>query len=63
MVASTVCRIFIWRAPGFRCSVAIRTRECIVGAAPAAVLRVALEWARKNEAMLIATWRELNDAR
>ncbi len=24
-------------APGFRCSVAIRTRECIVGAAPAAV--------------------------
>ncbi len=46
--------------PDFRCSVAIRSLELIVGNAPAPVLRAARLWARANTAQLMATWQELN---
>ncbi|MEP6869903.1 MAG: DUF4160 domain-containing protein [Novosphingobium sp.] len=46
--------------PGFRCSVAITSLEVIIGSAPAAVLRAALEWASTNQALLTAKWQELN---
>lgn len=48
--------------PDFRCSVAIRSLELIVGnaPAPAPALRAARDWARANTAQLTATWQELN---
>ena len=44
----------------FRCSVAIATREVIVGEAPTSVLRAATVWAEAHEAELSAKWQELN---
>jgi hypothetical protein len=44
----------------FRCSVAIATREVIVGDAPARVLAEARDWAEVHEKELMAKWRELN---
>ncbi len=46
--------------PGFRCSVAIMSLEVIIGAAPASVIAQATQWAGGNQALLIATWQELN---
>ncbi len=46
--------------PGFRCSVAMASLDVIVGTAPAAVLKEALQWAQPNQALLIRTWQELN---
>ena len=46
--------------PTFRCSVGIASLEIIVGAAPVAVVREAIEWARPNRALLLQTWRNLN---
>jgi hypothetical protein len=46
--------------PDFRCSVAIRSLELIIGTAPAPVLRASREWAAANTAQLMATWQELN---
>lgn len=46
--------------PDFRASVGIETLEVIIGAVPAPVLRATREWARTNQALLIATWQELN---
>jgi hypothetical protein len=46
--------------PDFRCSVAIASRELIIGSAPAAVLADAAAWAEVHEAELAAKWRELN---
>jgi hypothetical protein len=46
--------------PGYRCTMAIETLEPIVGQAPRNVLGVAREWARANQALLRARWRELN---
>jgi len=47
--------------PGFRCSVAIATREVIVGDAPAVVLAEATRWAEAHENELAAKWWELNE--
>jgi hypothetical protein len=44
----------------FRCSVAIDKLELIIGAAPPGVLRMAIAWARANQAELTAKWQELN---
>jgi hypothetical protein len=44
----------------FRCSIAIATLEVIIGAAPPGVLRMAIAWARGNQAELMVKWRELN---
>ncbi|MGZ8362843.1 MAG: DUF4160 domain-containing protein [Caulobacteraceae bacterium] len=46
--------------PDFRCSISIETFELIVGRAPPAVLREGIAWARRNQAPLRRTWRELN---
>lgn len=46
--------------PDFRCSIGIRTRELIIGSAPRQVLAAALRWAKENEEVLAATWKELN---
>lgn len=46
--------------PGFRASVAIATRQVIVGQVPAHVLAAARAWAAANESRLLAKWRELN---
>jgi hypothetical protein len=46
--------------PDYRCSVAIATRELIVGDAPPRVLAEARAWAAAHEAELMARWQELN---
>jgi Domain of unknown function (DUF4160) len=46
--------------PDFRCSAAILSLELIIGSAPAAVIAAAREWAASNQALLMATWQELN---
>lgn len=46
--------------PDFRCSVGIATLELIIGTAPAPVLSPAKQWAQENQALLMATWQELN---
>jgi hypothetical protein len=46
---------------GFRCSVSIGTGDVIVGAAPRPVHMAAVAWARENRALLMKTWRELNE--
>ena len=46
--------------PGFRCSVAIATRQVIIGVVPRKVQLAALEWASERQAELLATWQELN---
>jgi Domain of unknown function (DUF4160) len=46
--------------PDFRCSVGIVSLELIIGTAPSPVLNAAREWAIGNQAMLMATWQELN---
>lgn len=46
--------------PGFRCSVAIRTNDVIIGAVPPKILREVLNWAQGNRALLLKTWQELN---
>jgi hypothetical protein len=46
--------------PDFRCSLAIATRDLIIGSAPAPVLAAATAWAEAHEDELAATWRELN---
>lgn len=46
--------------PDFRCSAAMASLDVIVGTAPAAVLKEALQWAQPNQALLIRTWQELN---
>jgi hypothetical protein len=46
--------------PDFRCSIAIATRELIVGDAPARVLAGARIWAAAHEDELAAKWKELN---
>ena len=51
---------FHLEGPGFRCSVAIATREVIVGDAPSRVLAEARGWAEAHESELAAKWRELN---
>jgi hypothetical protein len=44
----------------FRCSVAIATRELIVGEAPRVIFRAAVDWAADHEQELMDKWRELN---
>lgn len=46
--------------PGYRCSVTIAAFDAIVGSAPAAVLRAALDWAKAHRAQLMQTWLDLN---
>lgn len=46
--------------PDFRCSVAIASCELIIGHVPTAILEDAVEWARRNQALLMQTWQELN---
>lgn len=46
--------------PDFRASVGIKSLEVIIGGAPSPILRAAREWALANQALLIATWQELN---
>jgi hypothetical protein len=46
--------------PDFRCSMSIATLNVIIGGAPARVLGEARMWARKNRALLMAKWMELN---
>jgi hypothetical protein len=46
--------------PSFRCSVAIATRELIIGEVPVAVLAEAIAWAKAHEDELAAKWQELN---
>lgn len=46
--------------PNFRCSVNIETLEIIIGEAPAAVISEAQHWAKQNQVLLRAKWRELN---
>ena len=46
--------------PGFRCSVAIATRQVIIGVVPRKVELAALEWAGERQAELLAKWQELN---
>jgi hypothetical protein len=46
--------------PDFRCSVAIATREQIIGSVSAAVLAIAVAWAEAHESELMAQWQELN---
>jgi hypothetical protein len=41
--------------------VAIDTLDRIVGTAPTAVLKNARDWAQSNQALLMLTWRELNE--
>lgn len=45
---------------GFRCSVAIATRQVIIGVVPRKVELAALEWVSDRQAELLATWQELN---
>lgn len=44
----------------FRCSVAIASFDLIVGTVPATAMIDALDWARRNQALLMQTWQELN---
>jgi uncharacterized protein DUF4160 len=44
----------------FRCSVDMNTLDVIVGAVPATVLKEACRWAKANQSVLLAKWRELN---
>lgn len=60
MAGNTGVAHFHIEGPGYRCSVTIERLEVIVGAAPAAVLRVVRPWARDNQAALRAQWKELN---
>jgi Domain of unknown function (DUF4160) len=46
--------------PDFRCSVGIVSLELIIGSASTPVLNAAREWAAGNQALLMATWQELN---
>jgi hypothetical protein len=46
--------------PGYRCSVAIRTLEIIVGHAPPGVIRAARDWASAHRRELLVAWQELN---
>jgi hypothetical protein len=46
--------------PGYRCSVAIETREAIIGEVPTKVLKEACAWALDNQMLLMTTWQELN---
>lgn len=45
---------------GYRCSVTIETFEVIVGGAPVAVLRAALDWAKAHRTELMRIWLDLN---
>ena len=47
-------------APDGRCSVSIARMVVIVGAVERDLLAEALTWARRNQAMLLARWKELN---
>jgi len=43
-----------------RCTVGIRSLAVIIGNVPAMDLREALDWARANQAALLAQWKALN---
>ena len=45
---------------GWRCSVAIRSLDVIIGDAPPGDLSAALAWAADRRDLLLAKWRELN---
>ena len=47
-------------SPEGRCSVSIARVAVIVGAVKGTVLTEALAWARENQDLLLARWRELN---
>ncbi len=44
----------------FRCRVSIATLEVIIGGAPPAVLRAAIDWGRGHRRSLADKWLELN---
>jgi hypothetical protein len=44
----------------FRCSVSIVDLELIIGTAPATAFQEARVWASAHQAILMATWQELN---
>ena len=46
--------------PDFRCSVAITTRELIIGSVPTVVLAEVFAWAEAHEEELLVKWQELN---
>ncbi len=43
-----------------RCTVGIQSLAVIIGSVPARDLREALDWARVNQAALLAQWQALN---
>lgn len=46
--------------PGFRCSVAIKTGDVIIGEAPKRILAEAWAWAASNQQVLLSMYKELN---